>query len=153
MELILRKLLPSSTLTLWRCWVDTNKLELQWLFGIYGQEEMTGCGTTRIGRANLWCKSTSIPRLLIMHPGNKYISWRKPPHGSFKCNIAAAFFDELDCTGISMCIRDSLGSFVTAWTQCWCPLLLVMEGEAWALRTALTHVANLGISSTKLTAT
>ncbi|RZB98322.1 hypothetical protein D0Y65_021336 [Glycine soja] len=42
--------------------------------------------------------------------------------------------------GISMCIRDSLGSFVTTSTPCSCPLLLVMEGEAWALCAALTQI-------------
>ena len=68
------------------------------------------------------------------------ISWHRPLHGSFKCHIDASFFDELNCTGISMCIRDSLGSFVTTSTPCSCPLLLVMEGEAWALCAALTQI-------------
>jgi len=39
-------------------------------------------------------------------------SWLRPHQGRFKCNIDAAFSNELNITGLGMCIRDEGGVFV-----------------------------------------
>lgn len=46
--------------------------------------------------------------------GSSSLSWQRPHQGRFKCNIDAAFSNDMNITGLGMCIRDEEGVFVLA---------------------------------------
>jgi hypothetical protein len=65
------------------------------------------------------------------------LRWQRPSQEWYKCNVDAAFHQEINKTSISWCLRDYLGRFVmaeTTWFEGNCP---VIEGEAIALIEAL----------------
>lgn len=66
-----------------------------------------------------------------------------PLTGTFKYNIDASFFDLQNCTGISYCIIDNFGEIFMAATEWKHPCFSVLEGEAWALWSALQFANNI----------
>ncbi|XP_073064130.1 uncharacterized protein [Primulina eburnea] len=69
--------------------------------------------------------------------------WTPPPNGVVKCNIDAAFFDDIQTAGVSMVMRDAEGRFVMARTSLIKGLRCVKEGEAIGLLEALSWIRNL----------
>ncbi|PNX94194.1 cytochrome p450 [Trifolium pratense] len=74
------------------------------------------------------------------------LTWQKPPSGWYKCNVDAGFYDELNKTSASWCLRDHMGRFVragTLWNEGKCS---IMEGEATALLVAMKEMEHMGIT-------
>jgi ribonuclease HI len=65
------------------------------------------------------------------------LSWQKPPHGWYKCNVDAGFHQGINKTSTSWVLRDHLGRFVMAETTWFEGNYSVVEGEALALIEAL----------------
>ncbi|XP_073313582.1 uncharacterized protein [Primulina huaijiensis] len=72
----------------------------------------------------------------------QYGSWTPPPSGTVKCNIDAAFFDDIKSAGISMVVRNEEGRFLMARTNLIKGLCCVREGEAIGLLEALSWIRN-----------
>ncbi|XP_073035374.1 uncharacterized protein [Primulina eburnea] len=70
-------------------------------------------------------------------------SWIPPPIGTVKCNIDAAFFEDINSAGVSMVVRDVEGRFITARTTLIKGLRCVKEGEAIGLLEALSWIRTL----------
>jgi hypothetical protein len=51
------------------------------------------------------------------------VRWQRSQRGCLKCNFDASFSDQLNSTGIGICIRDDKGTFVPVKT---CTSLLYM---------------------------
>ncbi|GAU47653.1 hypothetical protein TSUD_27780 [Trifolium subterraneum] len=68
-------------------------------------------------------------------------NWKKPLPSRFKCNIDASC--EGTKVGIGMCIRDEVGTFIRAKTECFSPRCEVHVGEAIGLLNALNWVHEL----------
>ncbi|XP_075485321.1 uncharacterized protein LOC142525036 [Primulina tabacum] len=73
---------------------------------------------------------------------NHYGIWTPPPSGTVKCNIDAAFFDDIKSAGISMVVRNDEGRFLMARTNLIKGLCCVREGEAIGLLEALSWIRN-----------
>jgi hypothetical protein len=65
---------------------------------------------------------------------NTHVSWTKPSPGRYKCNVDAAFFEDIDTLGIGICIRDAGGAFVLARSEYFSPLIDIHIGEAMAVK-------------------
>ncbi|KAH1077263.1 hypothetical protein GYH30_052679 [Glycine max] len=61
--------------------------------------------------------------------------------------MGASFFEQNQCTAISACIRDNTGTFLVAKSEWKNSCLKVLEGESWALWSALTLVNDLYLSN------
>jgi ribonuclease HI len=70
-------------------------------------------------------------------------TWLKPSEGRYKCNVDAAFSENMDRVGIGICIRDMNGAFVLARTDCFSPIIDVDTGEALGLLQAMEWVRDL----------
>lgn len=56
--------------------------------------------------------------------------WQHPMSGRYKSNIDATFSSHFNCNGISICVRDSEGTFVLAKVASYPCLYSVDVGEA-----------------------
>jgi hypothetical protein len=74
------------------------------------------------------------------------LTWERPLCGWYKCNIDAAFYQELNKTCTGWCLRDHMGRFIMAATTWMDGNYSVVEGEAIALTEALKVVEQKGIS-------
>jgi ribonuclease HI len=74
------------------------------------------------------------------------LRWEKPLPGWYKCNVDAAFHQELNKTSTGWCLRDHLGRFImaeTTWIDGSCSII---EGESIALLEALKGMRQRGFS-------
>jgi hypothetical protein len=82
------------------------------------------------------------PELMQQH-----MHWQNPQHGWLKCNVDAAFQNEIEKTSAGWCIRDHLGQFVLAvssWVQ---GRYAVIEGEAVALLGPIKELSQTGFKN------
>jgi ribonuclease HI len=76
----------------------------------------------------------------------RIIKWEKPMLGWYKCNVDAAFHQNLNKTSTGWCLRDHRGCFVmaeTTWIDGSCS---IVEGESIALLEALKVLSQRGYS-------
>jgi ribonuclease HI len=73
--------------------------------------------------------------------------WQPPSRGRVKCNMDAAFSEQLNRTGIGVCIRDEFGTFILAKIIPISPKLSVDTGEALALYHALEWLSDMAFDS------
>jgi len=71
------------------------------------------------------------------------VGWLTPVYGRFKCNMDASFSNQLNRTGIGICIRDETGTFVLAKSIHISPMCLDAAGEALALFYALEWLSDM----------
>ena len=69
--------------------------------------------------------------------------WQRPQRGRLKCNVDASFSNQLNRTGIGICIRDDEGTFVLAQTIPLSPVYSVAVGEALGLFHALQWLSDM----------
>jgi len=79
----------------------------------------------------------------IRASSSNVVEWMKPTYGRYKCNIDASFSSSLNMVGIRICLRDDMGEFVCAKTDCFSPLYDVDVGEIVDLHTTLKWMADL----------
>lgn len=72
-------------------------------------------------------------------------AWTKPPLGTLKFNVDAAFNPQHSSTRLGICVRDHNGHFVLAKTIFIIPLAATKEGEALALLEALRWLQDLQV--------
>lgn len=74
-----------------------------------------------------WKQARNLVRVANEHAGSEsQARWTDPPQGYYKCNVDAAFFNDLGKTiktSFGMCIRDDNGQFIVARTD-WVPFCL-----------------------------
>ncbi|XP_075492415.1 uncharacterized protein LOC142530463 [Primulina tabacum] len=80
-------------------------------------------------------------------PRNQTCRWTPPLIGAVKCNIDAAFFEDIKSAGISMVVRDEEGRLLMARTNLIKVLRCVKEGEAIGLLEALSWIRNSDYSN------
>jgi hypothetical protein len=76
----------------------------------------------------------------------RIIKWEKPMLGWYKCNVDAAFHQNLNKTSTGWCLRDHRGCFImaeTTWIDGSCS---IVEGESIALLEALKVLSQRGYS-------
>jgi hypothetical protein len=76
----------------------------------------------------------------------RLVRWEKPLSGCYKCNVDAAFHQDLNKTSTGWCLRDHLGRFImaeTTWIDGSCS---IVEGESIALLEALKVMEQKGYS-------
>jgi len=71
------------------------------------------------------------------------IGWQRPLPGRYKCNVDVAFSSHLNRIGISICVRDSKGTFVLAKVVSYPCLYSVDVGEALGLHNGLQWLSNM----------
>jgi ribonuclease HI len=71
------------------------------------------------------------------------VRWQRPQRGRLKCNVDASFSDQLNRTGIGICVRDDEGTFVLAKTVSISPMCSVAVGEALGLFHALQWLSDM----------
>lgn len=69
--------------------------------------------------------------------------WQSPSTKRFKCNVDATFSDQFQRTGIGICVRDELGTFVLAKVQQFGHIYPVEIGEALGLYHALQLMTDM----------
>jgi hypothetical protein len=74
------------------------------------------------------------------------VRWEKPLPEWYKCNVDAAFHQELNKTSTRWCLRDHLGRFVVAGTSWIDGNCSIVEGESIALMEALKFMEQQGYS-------
>jgi ribonuclease HI len=74
------------------------------------------------------------------------VRWEKPMPGWYKCNVDAAFHQELNKTSTGWCLRDHLGRFVVAATTWLDGNCSIVEGESIALLEAMKFMELKGYS-------
>ncbi|CAJ2633313.1 uncharacterized protein LOC123892252 [Trifolium pratense] len=77
----------------------------------------------------------------------QHITWQKPPHNWYKCNVDAGFHKNVNKTSTGWCLRDHRGVFVAAGTNWFEGNCVIVEGESIALLEALKEIAERGISN------
>ncbi|XP_024640655.1 uncharacterized protein [Medicago truncatula] len=70
--------------------------------------------------------------------------WQIPEYGRLKCNVDASFHRASDRAGISCCVRNDAGLFVSALTSWMRPKLSPHEGEALGLWHAMSWALSSG---------
>jgi ribonuclease HI len=71
--------------------------------------------------------------------------WQQPPHGYYKCNVDASFYNLAGSTGWGWVLRDSHGYFKLAGSNIVATTFSVLEGEALALVEAMNEVIQRGL--------
>ncbi|PNX57741.1 pentatricopeptide repeat-containing protein, partial [Trifolium pratense] len=71
----------------------------------------------------------------------QHITWKKPPHNWYKCNVDAGFHKNVNKTSTGWCLRDHRGVFVAAGTNWFEGNCAIVEGESIALLEALKEIA------------
>ncbi|KAK2456835.1 hypothetical protein QL285_004167 [Trifolium repens] len=78
-------------------------------------------------------------------PAATYILiWQQPPHGYYKCNVDASFYNLAASTGWGWVLRDAHGGFKLAGSNIVPTTFSVIEGEALALVEAMEEVIHRG---------
>jgi ribonuclease HI len=72
------------------------------------------------------------------------LSWQQPPHGYYKCNVDASFYNLTASTGWGWVLRDAHGGFKLAGSNIVPTTFSVIEGEAMALMEAMEEVIHRG---------
>jgi ribonuclease HI len=72
------------------------------------------------------------------------LSWHQPPHGYYKCNVDASFYNLTASTGWGWVLRDAHGGFKLAGSNIVPTTFSVIEGEAMALMEAMEEVIHRG---------
>jgi ribonuclease HI len=70
--------------------------------------------------------------------------WQQPPHGYYKCNVDASFYNLAASTGWGWVLRDAHGGFILAGSNTLPTTFNVIEGEALALMEAMKEVIQRG---------
>ncbi|KAK2358306.1 hypothetical protein QL285_095501 [Trifolium repens] len=89
--------------------------------------------------------STADPNMITIAP--TALTWQHPQQGRLKCNIDASFSESLNRTGIGVCIRDAVGTFVLAKTLHFSPKCSVPLGEAMGLYYAVQWLCDMSFDS------
>jgi ribonuclease HI len=103
--------------------------------------------------AQYWLQWAAIHGLLFeqqrqAHPVSTATSitlWQQPPHGYYKCNVDASFYNLAGSTGWGWVLRDSHGGFKLAGSNIMPTTFSVLEGEALALVEAMEEVIQRGL--------
>jgi ribonuclease HI len=97
----------------------------------------------------LWDDWAAVQQLQqgVTRPGQQQPSrWEKPMIGWLKCNVDAAFHQNMNKTSAGWCLRDHLGRFVMAETTWIDGICSIVEGESLALLEALKVLNQRGYS-------
>jgi ribonuclease HI len=73
--------------------------------------------------------------------------WQPPPLSYVKCNVDASFFNNDGATGWGWCVRDHRGRFLLAGTNLIQAHLNTLEGEAMAIKEAMSELMLRGFSN------
>ncbi|GAU33253.1 hypothetical protein TSUD_333760 [Trifolium subterraneum] len=73
------------------------------------------------------------------------VRWEKPALDWVKCNVDVAFVSESGRTSMGLCFRDNSGQFMAGMTQWQQTVISSVEGEAWALLSAMEEARYRGL--------
>ncbi|MCH89074.1 polynucleotidyl transferase Ribonuclease H fold, partial [Trifolium medium] len=82
----------------------------------------------------------------LLHDRSAEQQWQQPPLGYVKCNVDTSFFETQAATGWGWCARDQRGPFLLAGTNLMQAKLNTLEGEAMAIKEAMSEMIQRGLS-------
>lgn len=116
-QLLEPELQTAFAMTLWSLRVSLNTKLWEGKDETVAEVLLRGCSTWNVWSAAKIVEGTNWGSTTPPHE----TSWSKPPPGTYKCNVVAAFSPHQSSTRLGICVRDHLGQFILAKAVSICP--------------------------------
>ncbi|XP_024640669.1 uncharacterized protein [Medicago truncatula] len=119
-----------------------QQMLVEWREANMRKQKCSAAGHMVVQQADVNMHYVGASSLLSSH-----IKWTKPQQGKLKCNIDAAFSEDLNHVGFGLCIRDAAGNFRKAKMMWSNPICRPEIGEALGLLYAIQWVYELQLTN------